>query len=369
MIEMKDKQGTAVTTSSVTGQMSLNNHEQVVFCQDNATGLRAIIAIHNTTLGPAAGGTRMWAYASESEALTDVLRLSRGMTYKSSLAGLNLGGGKAVIIGDARKHKNEALLRRFGRFVDSLGGRYITAEDVGISTKDMEMVRSETEHVVGLPEYMNGSGDPSPVTAYGVYMGMKASVKHLTGSDKLAGKKILVQGVGHVGEVLVEHLSGEGAEIYISDMYEDRLKAISSRFKVTVVPVDKVFDTAMDIYSPCALGATVNEDSLSKLKCSIICGAANNQLANEEVHGEEVLKRGILYAPDYLVNAGGIINCYWEIIGYNREAALKQAENIYNTTLDIYRKSSDDNIPTYLAANILAEARIEALGKVKLSYQ
>jgi leucine dehydrogenase len=199
-------------------------------------------------------------------------------------------------------------------------------------------------------------------------MGIKASVKHLTGSDKLAGKKVMVQGVGSVGAHLVEHLAGEGAEIYVADIYEDRIKAITSRFKVNVVELDHVYETPMDIYSPCALGATVNDESLSKLKCSIICGAANNQLANESHHGEEVLKKGILYAPDYLVNAGGIINCYWEIIGYNRQAALKQAENIYNTTLDIYKKSADEKIPTYLAANILAEARIAALGKVKLSY-
>lgn len=368
MIEMKDKTGAGISTSSVTGRMSDHDHEQVVFCQDKATGLRAIIAIHNTTLGPAAGGTRMWAYASEEEALTDVLRLSRGMTYKSALAGLNLGGGKAVIIGDARKHKSEALLRRFGRFVDSLGGKYITAEDVGINTSDMEMVKSETEHVVGLPEYMNGSGDPSPVTAYGVYMGIKASIKQLTGSDNLNGKKVMVQGVGHVGAYLVDHLAEEGASIFISDIYEDRLKAVSSKHKVTVVDVNDVYNTPVDIYSPCALGATVNDETLAKLKCAVICGAANNQLANESIHGVEVLKKGILYAPDYLVNAGGIINCYWEIIGYNQEAALNQAKNIYNTTLDIYKKSSEENIPTYKAANMLAEARIEAIGKIKLSF-
>jgi leucine dehydrogenase len=360
-------QNTAVNAAdaSITGRMSLFDHEQVVFCQDKATGLKAIIAVHNTVLGPAVGGTRMWAYASESDALTDVLRLSRGMTYKSALAGLNIGGGKAVIIGDARKDKNEALMRRFGKFINGLGGKYITAEDVGISTRDMEYVKMETNHVVGLPEYRGGSGDPSPVTAYGVYMGMKASAKELTGSDSLQGKKIMVQGVGHVGEYLVEHLVKEGAVVSIADIYEDRVKDVVAKYKVKAVDVNAVYDTPMDIYSPCALGATINEDTLQKLGCSIICGAANNQLKDENVHGQAVLEKGILYAPDYLVNAGGIINCYWEIIGYNRQAALSQAENIYTTTLNIYKKSKEDKIPSYLAANQLAEARIEAVGKIK----
>lgn len=364
MTEIMDKANVA----SLTEKMSTFDHEQVVFCQDKSTGLKAIIAIHNTTLGPAVGGTRMWAYASENDAITDVLRLSRGMTYKNALAGLNIGGGKAVIIGDARKDKNEALLRRFGKFVDSLGGKYITAEDVGISTKDMEYVKMETDHVVGLPEFMNGGGDPSPVTAYGVYMGMKASAKKQYGSESLAGKKILVQGVGHVGEYLVGHLVKENAEVMIADIYEDRVKTVVAKYGVKAISIDDVYTTPMDIYSPCALGATVNDDTLSKLTCSIICGAANNQLANELVHGVEVQKKGILYAPDYLVNAGGIINCYWEIIGYNREAAMSQAENIYNTALEIYSKSEAENIPTYLAANHLAEARIAAIGKIKMSF-
>jgi leucine dehydrogenase len=354
--------------ASLTTRMSTFDHEQVVFCQDKATGLKAIIAIHNTVLGPAVGGTRMWAYASEDEAVTDVLRLSRGMTYKNALAGLNIGGGKAVIIGDARKDKNEALIRRFGKFVDSLAGKYITAEDVGISTKDMEYVKQETDHVVGLPDYRGGGGDPSPVTAYGVYMGMKASMKELSGNDSLAGKKILVQGVGHVGEYLVSHLVKENAEVIISDIYEDRVKDVVSKFGVKAVDVSEVYNQKIDVYSPCALGATVNDETLAKLTCSIICGAANNQLANEQIHGAEVQKRGILYAPDYLVNAGGIINCYWEIIGYSREAAFAQAHSIYDKTLEIYSKSKSENIPAYLAANLLAEARINQIGKIKLSY-
>lgn len=364
MTEIMEKANAA----SLTARMSTFDHEQVVFCQDKATGLRAIIAIHNTVLGPAVGGTRMWAYATEDEAVTDVLRLSRGMTYKNALAGLNIGGGKAVIIGDARTQKNEALIRRFGKFVDSLGGKYITAEDVGISTRDMEFVKNETDHVVGLPDYLGGGGDPSPVTAYGVYMGMKASAKELTGSESLAGKKILVQGVGHVGEYLVSHLVKENAEVIISDIYEDRVKAVVTKYGVKAVDAKDVYSQKIDIYSPCALGATINDENLQQLTCSIICGAANNQLANEQIHGAEVQKRGVLYAPDYLVNAGGIINCYWEIIGYSREAALAQAEGIYAKTQEIYKKSSTENIPTYLAANLLAEARIQQIGRIKLSY-
>jgi leucine dehydrogenase len=345
--------------------MSTFNHEQLVFCQDNETGLRSIIAIHNTTLGPAVGGTRMWAYGTEEEAITDALRLSRGMTYKNALAGLNIGGGKAVIIGDARKQKSEALMRRFGKFVNSCGGKYITAEDVGISTRDMEYVRLETKHVVGLPEYLGGSGDPSPVTAYGVYMGMKASQKELSGSDSLSGKKVVVQGVGHVGEYLVEHLVKDGADVTICDIYEDRVNAVVKKYNVKAVDAKDVYDVPMDIYSPCALGATINDETLERLKCSIVCGAANNQLKDEKVHGQEVLKRGILYAPDYLVNAGGIINCYWEIVGYNRNAALAQAEGIYQTALNIFDISKTKSIPTYLAANQLAEARIASIAKIK----
>jgi leucine dehydrogenase len=350
--------------NAVTERMFTFDHEQVTFCQDAATGLKSIIAIHNTTLGPAVGGTRMWAYASENDALTDVLRLSRGMTYKNALAGLNIGGGKAVIIGDARTQKNEALLRRFGKFVDGLGGKYITAEDVGISTKDMEYVKMETDNVVGLPEFLGGSGDPSPVTAFGVYMGMKATVKELTGNDSLKGKKVVVQGVGHVGEYLVEHLVKEGAEVTITDIYEDRVAAVTKRFGVKSISPDAVYTQDMDIYSPCALGATINDETLAQLKCAIICGAANNQLKDEVKHGQAVKDKGIIYAPDYLVNAGGIINCFWEMNGYNRDAALSQAENIYQTALNIFKISADENIPTYLAANKLAEARIAAIAKI-----
>lgn len=351
----------------VVAQMTTYDHEQVVFCQDNATGLKAIIAIHNTTLGPALGGTRMWAYNNELEALTDVLRLSRGMSYKAAITGLNLGGGKAVIIGDSYTQKSEALFRRFGKFVNSLGGKYITAEDVGISPKDMEYVKMETNHVTGLPVSMGGSGDPSPVTAYGVYMGIKASVKELTGSDSLAGKKVAVQGVGHVGHALVGYLSKENAKVYVSDINEDRLKNVSKEFGAEIVQGDAIYEVDMDVYAPCALGATVNDETLAKLKCSIIAGAANNQLEKEEIHGMAVMEKGLLYAPDFLINAGGLINVNSEVEGYGRDRSMELTENIYNTTLDIYKMSKEQGIPTYAAANKLAEERIEAVGKVKLS--
>lgn len=347
-------------------QMGVFDHEQVVFCNDNTTGLKAIIAIHNTTLGPALGGTRMWPYATESEALTDVLRLSRGMTYKAAVAGLNLGGGKAVIIGDSRKDKNEAYMRRFGKFVDSLGGKYITAEDVGIGTRDMEYVHMETKHVTGIPPALGGSGDPSPVTAFGVYMGMKASAAERWGSDSLAGKKIVVQGVGNVGSHLVDHLIKEGAKVTICDIYEDRIALVKKKHAaVEVVEGDKLFSLDMDIYAPCALGATVNDTTLAQLKASIICGAANNQLADESKHGKIVMEKGILYAPDYVVNAGGLINVYSEVAGFGTDYAMKQAENIFATTAGILALAKKENIPTYLAANKVAEKRLAGIAHIR----
>ncbi|MBD3635827.1 MAG: Glu/Leu/Phe/Val dehydrogenase [Crocinitomicaceae bacterium] len=365
MFEVKDIKETSLSENPVIARMSQYDHEQLLFCNDNATGLRAIIAVHNTTLGPALGGTRMWAYNNEIEALTDVLRLSRGMTYKNSISGLNLGGGKAVIIGDSRKHKSEALFRRFGKFVDSLAGKYITAEDVGISPTDMTWVSMETDHVVGLP---GKSGDPSPVTAYGVYMGMKAAAKVKYGTDSLNGKKIAVQGVGHVGEYLVDHLANEGAEIFISDIHDETLKAVADKYKAKVVGLEEIYEIDMDIYAPCALGATVNDETLAKLKCSIIAGAANNQLQDESVHGVTVKDKDILYVPDFMVNAGGVINCYAEVKGLSAEWAMTKAEEIYNRTIDILYRASQEGIPTYQIANTMAEERIEAMGKVKLPY-
>jgi len=343
-------------------------HEQVLFCNDPSTGLKAIIGIHNTVLGPALGGTRMWVYASEADALTDVLRLSRGMTYKAAISGLNLGGGKAVIIGDSRKIKDEALMRRFGLFVESLGGKYITAEDVGMTTKDMEYIHMETDHVVGIPETLGGGGDPSPVTAYGVYMGMKASAKKLYGGESLSGKKILVQGAGNVGGYLVDHLVKEGANVMIADIYQDNIKKVVDRNpSVTVVDAGDVFAQQMDIYAPCALGATINDDSIARMKCRIIAGAANNQLANEAQHGQMLLEKGIIYAPDFLINAGGLINCYSELEGYNRDRAMDQAENIYDTTMTVLNKSEEEGKPTYQIANQMAEDRINKIAQIHRS--
>lgn len=363
MFEVKNIEDVNLAENPVIAQMSKYNHEQLLFCNDNATGLKAIIAVHNTVLGPALGGTRMWAYNNENEALNDVLRLSRGMTYKNAISGLNLGGGKAVIIGDARSMKSEALFRRFGKFVNSLGGKYITAEDVGISPIDMTWVSMETNHVVGLP---GRSGDPSPVTAYGTYMGMKACAKQQYGSDSLEGKVVAVQGVGHVGEYLVQHLANEGAKIYITDIHEPTLNRVAKEYKAEIVGLDEIYDVDMDIYAPCALGATINDDTLRRLKCSIIAGAANNQLQQEDVHGRAVMEKGIIYAPDFALNAGGVINCYSEVKGLSGDWAMGKAEDIYTTISNIVKRSAQENIPTYQIANKMAEERIEAIGKVKL---
>ena len=340
---------------TVFARMHIHDHEDVVFCNDNKTGLRAIIAVHNTTLGPSLGGTRMWTYARETDALIDVLRLSRGMTYKAAVAGLKLGGGKAVIMGDSKTMKSEALFRRFGQFVDSLGGKYITAEDVGVGPSDMVWVSKETKHVTGLP---GKSGDPSPVTAFGVYMGMKASAKRKWGSDALKGKKILVQGVGHVGASLVKHLCEEGAVVMVTDIFEDRLKTLAAELPVKIVDKDNFFVLLFDIYAPCDLVATFNNDSIARMKCEVVCGAANNQLEDEKVHGAKLVEKGIVYAPDFVVNAGGLINVYSEITGDSREKVMESAGNIYQTTLRIFERAEKENIPTYLAANLLAEERL-----------
>jgi leucine dehydrogenase len=349
-------------------QLTEHDYEQIVFCQDKSTGLKAIIAIHNTTLGPGLGGTRMYNYKNEQDAITDVLRLSRGMTYKAAISGINLGGAKAVIIGDPRKMKNEAFMRRFGRFVENLSGKYITAEDVGTTTRDMEYIKMETDYVSGLPEIMGGGGDPSPVTAYGVYLGMKACVKEVYGSDSLAGKKVMVEGVGKVGGALVERLAKEGAKIKIADVNEEALSYLSKEYGAEVVSLNDIFEQDVDIYSPCALGATLNTDNITQLKCAIVAGAANNQLAKEDLHGQMLIDKGILYAPDFLINAGGLINVYTELNGYNREIALKSTENIYQVTSDIIAKSKREQIPTYLAANHMAEERIHSIGRIHLNY-
>ncbi len=343
----------------VFGQISFDGHEQVVFCHDKDTGLKAIIGIHNTVLGPALGGTRMWKYANEWEALNDVLRLSRGMTFKNSISGLNLGGGKAVIIGDAKTEKTPELMRKFGEYVDSLSGRYITAEDVGMETKDMDIVSEVTKHVAGISVEKGGSGNPSPITAYGVFMGLKAAAKYQFGSDNLEGKKVLVQGIGHVGEVLVKHLTENGAIVTITDINEDRLHQVGAKYGAKIFTGADLYTADVDIYAPCALGATVNDETISKLKAKVIAGAANNQLANEVTHGKILKEKGILYAPDFLINAGGVINVYSELANLTREQVLEKTENIYNTSLEIFDFADKNNITTHQAALSIAQKRID----------
>ncbi len=353
---------------SVFEAMSSKDHEQVVVCHDPDTGLKAIIAIHDTTIGPALGGCRMWNYASEDDALTDVLRLSRGMSYKAAIASLNLGGGKAVIIGDAKKQKTEILFRSFGRFVEGLNGRYITAEDVGTTVTDMEWVRMETQYVTGISRALGGSGDPSPVTAFGAFVGLKATVKQQLGQDNVSGLKVAVQGVGHVGYHLVKHLTEEGAKVFVTDIFDDSIKRVVDDFGAEAVGPDQIYNLDVDIYAPCALGATLNDETIPNLKCSIVAGAANNQLKVESEHGQMLKDRGILYAPDYAINAGGLINVANEIEGYNRERAFSQAEGIYDILLTIFKLAEEENIPTHKAANKVAEKRMEDISKLKNFY-
>jgi len=342
----------------VFGQLSFDDHEQIVFCNDKDTGLKAIIGIHNSVMGPALGGTRMYNYANEWEALNDVLRLSRGMTFKAAITGLNIGGGKAVIIGDAKTQKTPELMRKFGEFVHSLSGRYITAEDVGMETADMDIVRDVTPYVTGISESRGGSGNPSPVTAYGVYLGMKAAAKQQFGSDVLSGKKVLVQGIGHVGETLVDYLSKEGAIVTIADINEEKLNEVGTKYNAQIFRGEDLYNADVDIYAPCAMGATLNDNTVYKIKAKVIAGAANNQLADENVHGAILQERGILYAPDFLINAGGIINVYAELAHYDKAEIMRKTENIYNTTLEIFDFAIANNMTPHHAALTIAQNRI-----------
>jgi leucine dehydrogenase len=342
------------------------HHEQVVFCHDAESGLDSIIAIHDTTLGPALGGTRMWPYRSTDEALIDVLRLSEGMTYKAAVAELELGGGKAVIIGDSKRDKTPELLRAHGRFVDTLGGRYITAEDVGIGVEDMEYVYEETKHVTGIRSSPHGSGDPSPVTAYGVFNGIKASCKKKLGTDELKGVRVAVQGAGHVGYYLCENLAAEGAVLTICDIDDERVRKVVDDFGAAPVEPDAIYDVECDVFSPCALGAIINDGTLRRLRCPIVAGGANNQL-EENRHGDALDAKGILYAPDYVINAGGLINVYGELVGYGIETAKEKARGIYRTLLSIYDIAEEDGIPTYRAADRLARERIRKAKELKVS--
>lgn len=337
--------------------MQTMGHEQILLSHDPSCGYFGIIAIHDTTLGPALGGTRFWQYASTDEAITDALRLARGMTYKSAVAGINLGGGKSVIIGDNKRADREALFRAHGRFIETLGGRYITAEDIGTSPADMEYIKLETDHVAGL---LGLSGDPSPVTGYGVYVGMKAAAKVKWDSDSLSGKTVAVQGAGKVAHYLMQHLHAEGARIIVTDIDGEKVKRAVQEFGAHAVPPDDIYDQAADIYAPCALGATVNDETLPRLTVQIIAGGANNQLA-EDRHGDELEKRGILYAPDYVINGGGVINVYGELHRWPVERAKKKAGEIYDTLLRIFDIAKRERMPTYRAADRLAMQRVGAV--------
>lgn len=347
--------------------LSITGHEEVVFCHNKDAGLKAIIAIHNTVLGPALGGTRMWAYKTEQDALNDVLRLSRGMTYKAAVAGLSLGGGKAVIIGDPNKDKSETLFRAFGRYVASLNGRYITAEDVGIDVNDMEFVLKETEYVTGVHQVHGGSGDPSPFTAYGVLQGLLASLHKHHGNEDVGKYSYAVQGVGHVGFEYMKLLREAGAKVFVTDINEEAVQRCVDEYGCEGVALDDIYDCDVDVYSPCALGGTLNENTLDRIKARVICGAANNQLATDEI-GDELTRRGITYAPDYAVNAGGLMNVSIEFDGYNRERAMRMMRGIYYNVGKIFQIADRDSIPSYKAADRMAEERIAAIGKIKLPH-
>ncbi len=347
--------------------MEKYDYEQLLFCQDEASGLKAIIALHDTTLGPALGGTRMWTYHSEEAAIEDALRLAKGMTYKNAAAGLNLGGGKTVIIGDPKKDKNEAMFRAFGRFIQGLNGRYITAEDVGTTVEDMDLIYEETNFVTGISQASGSSGNPSPVTAYGCYVGMKAAAKEAFGSDSLEGKVVAVQGVGNVSFELCRYLHEEGASLIVTDINRDSVNRAVTAFDAKAVDPDDIYSVDADIFSPCALGAIINDQTIPQLKAKVIAGSANNQLQDPQ-HGDLIHEMGIVYAPDYVINAGGVINVADELYGYNRERALKRVETIYQNVAKVIEISKRDHIPTYLAADRMAEERIEQMRKSRSQF-
>lgn len=338
-----------------------HGHEQVSVYYEPSCGYRGLIAIHSTVLGPALGGTRFWSYRTDAEALIDCLRLSRGMTYKAAVAGLNLGGGKSVIIGDNRTTRREALFRTHGRHVESLKGRYITAEDVGTSTSDMEYIRAETDHVTGL---IGKSGDPSPVTAYGVYRGMKACARYRDGADALTGKTVALQGCGSVGYHLAKLLHGEGAQIVATDIDASRVQRVVQECGARAVGTDEIYDVRADVFAPCALGAVINDATIGRLRVDIVAGGANNQLA-EDRHGDLLEERQITYAPDYVINGGGLINVHAELHGWSPERARSKAGEIYDTILRVFEIAREEGIPSYRAADRLAEQRIADVAKVR----
>jgi len=349
--------------------MERYDYEQLVFCQDRGAGLKAIIAIHDTTLGPALGGARMWPYPSEGEAILDALRLGRAMTYKAAAAGLPLGGGKAVIIGNAATDKTEALFRSLGRYVEALGGRYITTEDVGTSVSDITWVRQETTHAAGLPVSAGSSGDPSPSTALGVYCGMQACAEEVWGSDSLRGKTVAIQGLGKVGYALARLLQESRANLIVTDVNEKVAQRAKKELGATLTSIDGIYDAECDFFSPCALGAVLSEKTIPRLKCRVVAGCANNQLQHEE-DGEELARRGILYAPDYIINAGGLINISVELehTGYNPAEAEAKVRAIHNTVARVIALAKAEGISMARAADRLAEQRISAVRAIRKLY-
>ncbi len=337
-----------------------DDHEQVVFCSDDASGLKAIIAVHSSKLGPAVGGCRMWDYVSDEEALVDALRLSKGMTYKNAMAGLNMGGGKSVIIGDAKKIKSTALFEAFGEALNALNGRYLSAEDVNITTADIAIANTVTPFVTGT---INKSGDPGPFTALGTYLGLKAAVKYKLNREDLTGLKVAVQGLGSVGYGLCEHLHKAGAKLFVTDINQTALDKAATELNATIVGLDEIIDQDVDVYAPCALGASINDDTIKRLKAGIIAGCANNQLA-EPRHDQALVEHNILYAPDYVINAGGIINISFEE-DYCKEESIKKVEEIYQTLLTIFAKATKDNKPTGYIADLMAREIISQGGKNK----
>jgi leucine dehydrogenase len=335
-----------------------DGHENIVYGCDEATGLKCIIAIHNTKLGPALGGSRFWNYDNEQAALTDVLRLSKGMTYKAAVAGLELGGGKSVIIGDPKKIKTPDLMRAFGRVIETLNGKYITAEDVGTTVQDMDHIRESTRHVRGKS---SGSGNPSPMTALGTFLGVKAAIKHVHNTDDLKGMRVAVQGVGNVGYYLCKYLNDVGAKLVACDINKDSLDRVEQEFGAEVVALNDIYSQDVDVYAPCALGATVNDNTIAQFKTKIIAGAANNQLAQDR-HGEILKEKGILYAPDYVINAGGLINVAHETDDYDPEIVKTKISKIYDTLLEIFQRSDSQSLPTSVVADHMAEEKFK--GKV-----
>lgn len=350
---------------SIFEQMEKYGHEQLIFNYDKTTGLKAIIGIHDTTLGPALGGCRMWNYETEQDAITDVLRLSRGMTYKCAISNVMCGGGKTVIIGDARKDKSDELFQALGTFVETLKGRFWTGTDVGTVGMDFVSANKQTKYVNGLPEEYGGSGNSGIITGFGVYKGMKATAKAAFGTDSLKGLTVAVQGLGKVGKVLTQHLLDEGAKVFATDIFEDNVKAIKEAHpEVTMVKPDAIFNVKCDIFSPNALGAIINDETIPQLTCKAICGAANNQLA-EPRHGDKLHEMGILYAPDYVVNAGGLIAVADEFHGFNKERAFKNTSLIYDTLSRIFEVSKKENKPTYLVADLLVEEKLDKVMRLQ----